>query len=150
MKKQLTGLMLIATAAVFFALGYIISTTINKSNDEQSHISCPDTEEFMEFLNSFNDDIRFQKERTLFPLLYSTFSNETDDTIDTFLIESAGWMPLEIFTTENAAVIIRQAPDDPCKITVTLRGINTGEYAVFTFIAEKGIWRLHSFGDYSD
>ena len=141
--------MLIATAAVFFALGYLFSSTLSNSSEENAQTSCTDAEEFMEFLNHFNDDIRFQKERTLFPLLYSTFSNETDDTIDTFLIESAGWMPLEIFTNESTAVIIRQTPDDPCKITVTLRGINSGEFAVFTFIAEDGIWRLHAFENYS-
>ena len=53
-------------------------------------------EKFDEFLNQFNKDFKFQKNRVLFPLRSTTLTNYETDVYDTVFIQSAKYQKHEL------------------------------------------------------
>jgi len=155
MNNKLPAIKMIAIAAVFFALGYFISNERNKSERPLATSDCTETEPFLPFIKKFNDDIQFQKHRTLFPLIYVTYQEDNPEKTDTFLIERNQWEPLFLF--ESAEVIMKIVAggfDDSnncnsCEMTVVVEGINYGDKVVFRFLSDDKRWYLTTFENYS-
>lgn len=155
MNRALTGLLLLTTAIVFFFLGYFVTSALKSSNVDAGSDKCSDAELFMPFLQHFNSDMRFQKQRTLFPLIYVTYADHQPGVLDTFLIEKNQWNPLLIFdSAEYIVQVFRGASvveveGNSCEMSVVIEGINNDEKVIFYFIIENDEWFLSSFEDLS-
>jgi hypothetical protein len=154
------SLFLIATALLFLATGLYLGSTLSRQSTPEN--PCPGAEAFQPFLKHFNDDIRFQQERTLFPLYYVTWSDTGLPATDTLLIEKHNWIPLNLFDSSGTIATIfnplipnpgrKNFPDsipDPCRFTVTLEGIHHDQQMTLHFTLKDNLWHLDTFEDYS-
>jgi hypothetical protein len=147
------SIQLLVVALIFLTLGIFIAKLLFP-NTEQTPDPCAGSEEFMPFLQHFHDDVRFQQERTSFPLLYVTSSQEMENRLDSFLIERSTWVPLHVFDSAGTVVQVFATPHNPdepdvCGMTVTLDGIHHGQNVIFKFILRNNEWYLSAFEDYS-
>ena len=165
MKKSLP---LILTALLFGVAGlYLGSTLLRPAAPENPG---PHAAPFQPFLQQFSDDIRFQQERTLFPLPYITLPDADATAPDTFLVERRNWIPLQLFDsagtiatifnpplseagsqqpTANSQLLAANHLPDPCRYTVTLSGIHHGQQMTLRFTLHNNRWHLEAFEDYS-
>jgi hypothetical protein len=147
-------LQLLFTALTFLALGVFLAIQLLPESETKREQSCVTGEPFMPFLQRFNDDLTFQKHRTMFPLVYVTSGTDSDDSEATYLIESASWVPLSVYDTTGTIVQIVPLADpsgypDPCGYRVLIDGIHHGLHLVFHFGQLDGEWYLETFEDRS-
>lgn len=151
--KTRINLMILTTAIVFFAMGYLFANILISSQTiAEKELKCPDTEEFGNFFKKFNDNIRFQKERTLFPLNYHTLTDENSPEHDIYLIESSQWTPLDIIDHAETIIYVNyenHTSAKACDINVIIEGIHRGIKIKLHFTDVEGEWYLTTLKDYS-
>jgi len=148
------NLQLLITALAFLALGAFLAVYLLPGSGKHQEGSCEKGESFMPFLQKFNDDLVFQKERTMFPLIYITPDEESGDTLSTYLIERASWVPLVVYDTTATVIQIVPLEDesgrpDPCGYKVLIDGLHHGLHLVLQFGQQDGEWYLETFEDRS-
>jgi len=159
-KAMKKNLLLITTALLFLATGLYLGSTLFRQSAPAD--PCPGAEPFHAFLKQFNDDIRYQQERTLFPLPYITLPDDDTASPDTFLIERRNWIPINLFDSAGTIATIfnpripnpgsKNSSDsipDPCRYIVTLEGIHHGQQMTLYFALKENRWHLEAFEDYS-
>jgi hypothetical protein len=155
MKKFTNGLILVITASVFFALGLFVDNVLMPGDTTSDKVECVDNEIFTEFILQYNADFRFQKERTVFPLLYITTSESDPLRLDSFLIEKSQWIPLITLDSSNylmfamPASVSNTGQPSSCVMRLDVIGIENGDKAVFYFESVENKWFLTSFEDLS-
>lgn len=147
------SLQLLAVAIIFLGLGFFLARSAFFGKEPALPETSP-TEDFSSFLYDFHSNPVFQKERTLFPLLFVTVSDPEVFGLDTFLIESAQWTPFLFFDTTGTLVTILPLSchaqlDPPCQYSVIMQGLHHGEQVKFIFEDHQGKWMLLSFEDVS-
>lgn len=148
------NIQLLITALAFLALGGFLGMSLLPGSGRNTNSHCDDPEPFMLFLQQFNDDLTFQKQRTLFPLVYITPGEEPGDSTETFLIERSDWMPLAVYDSTATLIQIlpmqdEQGRTDPCGYEVMIEGIHHGLQLVLRFGLQDGEWHLETFEDRS-
>ncbi len=120
------------------------SKTITQSKDVSS--ASLRKEKFDEFLNQFNKDFKFQKNRVLFPLRSTILVNQETDEYDTVYIQSANYQKHELtFPKSNVVdgdVILRSESISDCQHQLTMLVEDTGIRIEFIFYMKENLWYL--------
>lgn len=122
--------------------------------DQQTITQCKDEakpsarkENFDEFLNQFNKDFKFQKNRVLFPLRSTILVNQETDEYDTVYIQSANYQKHELtFPKSNVVdgdVILRSESISDCQHQLTMLVEDTGIRIEFIFRLKENEWYLY-------
>jgi hypothetical protein len=122
----------------------IDSQTVTQSKDESS--ASLRKEKFDEFLDQFNKDFKFQKNRVLFPLRSTILVNQETDEYDTVYIQSANYQKHELtFPKSNIVdgdVILRSESISDCQHQLTMLVEDTGIRIEFIFYMKENLWYL--------
>ncbi len=120
------------------------SKTITQSKDVSS--ASLRKEKFDEFLDQFNKDFKFQKNRILFPLRSTILVNQETDEYDTVYIQSANYQKHELtFPKSNVVdgdVILRSESISDCQHQLTMLVEDTGIRIEFIFYMKENLWYL--------
>jgi hypothetical protein len=120
------------------------SKTITQSKDVSS--ASLRKEKFDEFLDQFNKDFKFQKNRVLFPLRSTIQVNQETDEYDTVYIQSANYQKHELtFPKSNVVdgdVILRSESISDCQHQLTMLVEDTGIRIEFIFYMKENLWYL--------
>lgn len=120
------------------------SKTITQSKDVSS--ASLRKEKFDEFLDQFNKDFKFQKNRVLFPLRSTILVNQETDEYDTVYIQSANYQKHELtFPKSNVVdgdVILRSESISDCQHQLTMLVEDTGIRIEFIFYMKENLWYL--------
>ena len=120
------------------------SKTITQSKDVSS--ASLRKEKFDEFLDQFNKDFKFQKNRILFPLRSTILVNQEIDEYDTVYIQSANYQKHELtFPKSNVVdgdVILRSESISDCQHQLTMLVEDTGIRIEFIFLMKENLWYL--------
>jgi hypothetical protein len=122
----------------------IDSQTVTQSKDESA--ATVRKEKFDEFLDQFNKDFKFQKNRVLFPLRSTILVNQETDEYDTVYIQSANYQKHELtFPKSNVVdgdVILRSESISDCQHQLTMLVEDTGIRIEFIFLLTENLWYL--------
>ena len=120
------------------------SKTITQSKDVST--ASLRKEKFDEFLDQFNKDFKFQKNRILFPLRSTILVNQETDEYDTVYIQSANYQKHELtFPKSNVVdgdVILRSESISDCQHQLTMLVEDTGIRIEFIFYMKENLWYL--------
>jgi hypothetical protein len=120
------------------------SKTITQSKDVSS--ASLRKEKFDEFLDQFNKDFKFQKNRVLFPLRSTILADQETDEYDTVYIQSANYQKHELtFPKSNIVdgdVILRSESISDCQHQLTMLLEDTGIRIEFIFYMKENLWYL--------
>ena len=120
------------------------SKTITQSKDVSS--ASLRKEKFDEFLDQFNKDFKFQKNRVLFPLRSTILANQETDEYDTVYIQSANYQKHQLtFPKSNVVdgdVILRSESISDCQHQLTMLVEDTGIRIEFIFFMKENLWYL--------
>ena len=120
------------------------SQTITQCKDEAT--PSERKEAFDEFLNQFNKDFKFQKNRVLFPLRSTTLSNYETDVYDTVFIQSAKYQKQELTYPKSnlveGEVILKSEPISGSQHQITMLVEDTGIRIEFIFLLKENRWYL--------
>ena len=120
------------------------SKTITQSKDVSS--ASLRKEKFDEFLDQFNKDFKFQKNRVLFPLRSTILVNQETDEYDTVYIQSANYQKHELtFPKSNVVdgdVILRSESFSDSQHQLTMLVEDTGIRIEFIFYMKENLWYL--------
>jgi hypothetical protein len=122
----------------------IDSQTVTQSKDESS--ASLRKEKFDEFLDQFNKDFKFQKNRVMFPLRSTILADQETDEYDTVYIQSANYQKHELtFPKSNIVdgdVILRSESISDCQHQLTMLVEDTGIRIEFIFFMKENLWYL--------
>ena len=121
--------------------------------DSQTIAQCKDEatpsarkEKFDEFLNQFNKDFKFQKNRVLFPLRSTTLTHYETDIYDTVFIQSAKYQKHELtYPKSNVVdgeVLLKSEPISGSQHQITMLVEDTGIRIEFIFLLKENRWYL--------
>jgi hypothetical protein len=103
-------------------------------------------EKFDAFLDQFNKDFKFQKNRVLFPLRSTILVNQETDEYDIVYIQSANYQKHELtFPKSNVVdgdVILRSESISDCQHQLTMLVEDTGIRIEFIFYMKENLWYL--------
>lgn len=103
-------------------------------------------EKFDEFLDQFNRDFKFQKNRVFFPLKSTTLANMEKDVYDTVYIQSSNYQKHELtFPSSNVVdgeVILRSQSISDSQHQLTMLVEGTGIRIEFIFLMKENLWYL--------
>lgn len=120
------------------------SKTITQSKDVSS--ASLRKEKFDEFLDQFNKDFKFQKNRILFPLRSTILVNQEIDEYDTVYIQSANYQKHELtFPKSNVVdgdVILKSESISDYQHQLTMLVEDTGIRIEFIFYMKENLWYL--------
>lgn len=120
------------------------SKNITQSKDEAA--ATVRKEKFDEYLDQFNKDLKFQKNRILFPLRSTILANQETDEYDTVYIQSANYQKHELtFPKSNVVdgdVILRSESISDCQHQLTMLVEDTGIRIEFIFLMKENLWYL--------
>ncbi len=120
------------------------SKTITQSKDVSS--ASLRKEKFDEFLDQFNKDFKFQKNRIFFPLRSTILADQETDEYDTVYIQSANYQKHELtFPKSNVVdgdVILRSESISDCQHQLTMLVEDTGIRIEFIFYMKENLWYL--------
>jgi hypothetical protein len=120
------------------------SKTITQSKDVSS--ASLRKEKFDEFLDQFNKDFKFQKNRVLFPLRSTILANQETEEYDTVYIQSANYQKHELtFPKSNVVdgdVILRSESISDSQHQLTMLVEDTGIRIEFIFYMKENLWYL--------
>ena len=120
------------------------SKTITQSKDVSS--ASLRKEKFDEFLDQFNKDFKFQKNRVMFPLRSTILADQETDEYDTVYIQSANYQKHELtFPKSNVVdgdVILRSESISDCQHQLTMLVEDTGIRIEFIFFMKENLWYL--------
>lgn len=122
--------------------------------DQQTITQCKDEakpsarkENFDEFLNQFNKDFKFQKNRVLFPLRSTTLTHYETDIYDTVFIQSAKYQKHELtYPKSNVVdgeVLLKSEPISGSQHQITMLVEDTGIRIEFIFRLKENEWYLY-------
>jgi hypothetical protein len=122
----------------------IDSQTVTQSKDESA--ATVRKEKFDEFLDQFNKDFKFQKNRVLFPLRSTILANQETEEYDTVYIQSANYQKHELtFPKSNVVdgeVILRSESISDSQHQITMLAEDTGIRIEFIFLLKENLWYL--------
>lgn len=104
------------------------STTISA---EQAHSAIDSNETFEEFLNQFNKDYNFQKNRVVFPLRITTLIDYETNKSDTIYIQSAEYQKHELTCPKSNIV--------DGKVILRSETISSDQHLVIMLVEDTGI-----------
>jgi len=120
------------------------SKTITQSKDVSS--ASLRKEKFDEFLDQFNKDFKFQKNRVMFPLRSTILANQETDEYDTVYIQSANYQKHQLtFPKSNVVdgdIILRSESISDCQHQLTMLVEDTGIRIEFIFFMKENLWYL--------
>ena len=103
-------------------------------------------ETFEEFLNQFNNDYNFQKNRVLFPLRITTLVDYETNKFDTIHIQSAEYQKHELTSPKSnivdGQVMLRSETISPNQHQITMLVEDTGIRIEFLFLMRENLWYL--------
>jgi hypothetical protein len=122
----------------------IDSQTVTQSKDESA--ATVRKEKFDEFLDQFNKDFKFQKNRVLFPLRSTILANQEKDVYDTVYIQSANYQKHELTSPKSnvvdGEVILRSESISDSQHQLTMLVEDTGIRIEFIFLLTENLWYL--------